>query len=231
MDSFLTMERFLKMRGHLITPLFSTLPLDHDFNFSKNQNDPLNTLSTEIEYVRRNLKQIGDEAKISRLCRIVNYALYIHAVDLGDIIDEKTFISHNLYHNLISIYITHQNVSQIDREKYLDLCRNNQGIMLASDTLRRFERILDKEGFDSKTFNLSAIFLVLFWANLERLKKILRNKALKNFNEAEKSGIALFDIEVIQMVKDCTECHMLIHYIGRFFIQNDSAEMKYSILN
>ena len=57
MDSFLTMERFLKMRGHLITPLFSILPLDHDFNFNKNQNDPLNTLSTEIEYVR-SLSQI-----------------------------------------------------------------------------------------------------------------------------------------------------------------------------
>lgn len=238
MDSFLTMERFLKMRGNLITPLFSTLSLDHDFEFHKSQHGPVNSLSTEIEYVRRNLKRIGDDEKISRLFRIVNYALYIHAVDLGDRISEKTFISQDLYHNFISTYLGHQNLNQINRDAYLDLCKNNHAAMLTSDKFRRFEKLLDEEGFDSKAFNLSAIFLVLFWANLEMLARAIQGKTvtIKNHNEElyqvvrderGEAETAIINMEVAQMIKDCTECHMLLHYVGKFFIQKESAEMKY----
>lgn len=238
MDSFLTMERFIKMRGHLITPLFSVLPLNHDFEFDKIKHGPLQSLASEIKYIQENIKLIGEEEKISRLFKVVTYGLYIYAIDLSEIINKKTFISQKLYHKFISLYLRHRNINQIDQEKYLDLCRNNRDIMLESNTLGRFENLLRDEGFDHKTFNLSAIFLILFWANLENLAQTIKGKifiARNSMNELcevirDEIGVdetALLNMEVSQIIKDCTECHMLLHYTGKFFIQNGSPEMEY----
>lgn len=238
MDSFLTMELFMKMRGNLINPIFSVIPLEHKFNFKDVRYGPLNLLSKEIEYVQRNLKRIGDEQKISQLFRGISYGIYMHAIDLGLDINEKSLISHEIYHDLISIYLKHKSVLQIRKEKYLRICDKNSDFSLENQKIHLFEELLKEKGFDLKTFNLSTVFLVLFWANLERLAKTLNGKTsvIKNSNgalceivldEVDIEKTALLNLEVSEMIKNCSDCHMFIHYVGTFFVQNESYQMEF----
>ncbi len=236
MDSFLTMERFLKMRGNLITPPFSVLSLDHDFEFNENKIGPLNLLSGEIEYVRRHLRKIGDQEKISKLFEASYYLNCLHSIDLEKNTTSKIVTSSEIYGDFLHTYAYHQNLLQINEIAYAKMIDRDRDLLMEHLKILAFKDSLEKNGFDPKTLNYSAIFLILFWENLEKLAAKIRDSARMNLhkkiykfirNKTEITENIFLDLEALRLFKDCINSHWSFQYFNQIFIENDSISMRY----
>lgn len=224
MDSFLTMERFLKMRGNLITPLFSVLSLDHDFEFNEKKAEPLNLLSGEIEYVRRHLRKIGDQEKILKLFEASCYLNYLHSIDLGKNITSEILTSPEIYGDFLHLYAYHQNLLEINEMAYAKMIDRDRNLLMERLKIMAFEDSLEQNGFDHKTLNFSAIFPILFWANLEKLEAKITDNSKTNSEITENRSL---DLETMQLFKDCINSHWSFQYFNQIFVQKDSISMHY----